>query len=95
MTILQNFVCWYRGCFVVDFNGFSSIVDILGGIDIDISDYDAEYLNKKFHYNIVAGVNHLNGEQALNYSRIRYVGNADFERTERQRTVLNELIHIL
>ena len=31
---------------------------------------------------------HLNGKQALSYARIRYVGNADFERTERQRKVI-------
>ena len=30
----------------------------------------------------------LNGKQALSYARIRYVGNADFERTERQRKVM-------
>jgi len=34
----------------------------------------------------------LNGKQALSYSRIRYVGNADFERTERQRSVMQEVI---
>jgi anionic cell wall polymer biosynthesis LytR-Cps2A-Psr (LCP) family protein len=33
----------------------------------------------------------LTGKQALGYSRIRYVGNGDFERTERQRTVLTKV----
>ena len=32
---------------------------------------------------------HLNGKQALSYSRIRNVGNNDFERTERQRRVMS------
>jgi anionic cell wall polymer biosynthesis LytR-Cps2A-Psr (LCP) family protein len=34
----------------------------------------------------------LDGKQALSYSRIRYVGNADFERTQRQRTVMTQVI---
>ena len=35
---------------------------------------------------------HLNGKQALSYSRIRNVGNNDFERTERQRRVMSLII---
>jgi LCP family protein required for cell wall assembly len=92
MTILENFGVGIDGNFVVDFDGFTSVVDIVGGVDIEITDYDAEYMNNRFRYNITTGLNHLNGEQALNYSRIRYVGNSDFERTERQRTVLNAII---
>jgi anionic cell wall polymer biosynthesis LytR-Cps2A-Psr (LCP) family protein len=38
-----------------------------------------------------SGLQHLNGTQALGYSRIRYVGNADFERTGRQRTVITKV----
>ena len=37
-------------------------------------------------------MNHLTGEQALAYSRIRYIGNGDFERTDRQRKVLTALL---
>ena len=40
-----------------------------------------------------AGLQTLNGEEALAYSRIRYSGNGDYERTERQRTVLNSLFN--
>ncbi len=39
-----------------------------------------------------AGYVHMNDKQALAYARIRYVGNADFERTERQRIVMTKLI---
>ena len=38
-----------------------------------------------------AGMMRLNGKQAVAYSRVRYVGNGDFGRTERQRKVLNEI----
>ncbi|WDU82062.1 LCP family glycopolymer transferase [Caloramator sp. Dgby_cultured_2] len=39
------------------------------------------------------GLQLLNGRQALAYSRIRYVGNADYERTERQRRVLTQIFN--
>lgn len=93
MTILENFGVGIDGNFEVDFDGFINVVDKLGGIDIEISDYDAAYMNEKFRYKINSGVSHLNGEQALNYSRIRYVGNSDYERTERQRNVLDSIIN--
>ena len=35
---------------------------------------------------------HLNGNQALAFARLRYVGNSDYERTERQRRVISEII---
>ena len=41
---------------------------------------------------LTEGVNHLTGSQALSYARMRYVGNSDWERTERQRTVVSKLI---
>ncbi len=76
----------------MDFGGFANIVDILGGLDIDIVDYDAANLNKEYGWDLQTGSNHINGEQALAYSRIRNVGDADYERTERQRNVLSQII---
>ncbi len=92
LTILENFGVGIDGNFEVDFDGFTRVVDILGGIDINVSEYDAAYMKKKFNYNVDTGMNHLDGEQALNYSRIRYVGNSDYERTERQRNVIESII---
>ena len=90
----------------VDFNSMSTIVDALGGIDIEISDEEAEAANKpiaemckmqkkKFaDYKLEkAGKLHLNGIQAVGYSRVRKVGNSDYERTERQRKVLTILVN--
>ena len=37
------------------------------------------------------GLNHLNGEQALGFARIRYITGSDFARTERQRRILTAL----
>lgn len=89
----------------VNFSDFAAIIDLLGGVDIELTLTEANYMNEKrgFEYNkdeqwnLTEGVNHLNGDQALAYSRIRYVatgsGNRDdFGRTERQRTLLQTLI---
>lgn len=88
----------------VDFNSMSTIIDALGGIDIEISDEEAEAANKpiaemckmqkkKFmNFKLEKGGKlHLNGIQAVGYSRVRKVGNSDYERTERQREVLTIL----
>jgi LCP family protein required for cell wall assembly len=92
-TIEKDFGVSVNGNIEVDFEGFISIVDEIGGIDIKISDYDANHLNKKHGWNLVEGMNHLDGKKALAYARIRYVGNADYERTDRQRRVLEIIIN--
>ncbi len=74
----------------VDFSDMQQIIDILGGVDIEIKDYELPELAEVGIYN--TGMQHLTGAQALRYSRIRHHGNADFERTQRQRVVLNRLI---
>jgi LCP family protein required for cell wall assembly len=91
-TIKRNFGVHIDGNFEVDFEGFKKVIDILGGVDITLSKEEARHLNKKYGWKLTEGENHLAGEQALEYSRIRYVGRADFERTERQRTVLTKVI---
>ncbi len=100
-TLEENFGVKVDGNVEVDFDGFIEVIDMLGGIDIELKSYEAGYLNRRGNWDVddstagkwslKAGVNHLTGEQALAYSRIRYVGNGDYERTERQRTVLNTL----
>ena len=102
-TLELNFGVQIDGNVEVDFDGFIEVVDILGGIDIELTSSEANYLNRRGNWdvdnstagqwNLKAGMNHLTGEQALAYSRIRSVGNADFERTERQRIVLNTLFN--
>lgn len=69
----------------VDFSGFEKIVDLVGGVDIELTKGEANYIG-----GLRAGMNHLNGEQALTYSRIRKL-DSDFGRTERQRKVLTAI----
>lgn len=95
-----NFGIQVDGNVEVDFNGFQTIVDLLGGVDIELSQAEADYLcgrNQNVLYPqeyredwqyLTEGVNTLNGEQALLHARNRSIGNSDYERTERQREVL-------
>ncbi len=87
-TIEKNFAVQIDGNIEVDFEGFTKIIDKIGGVDININKADANYLNTYTNTKIRAGTCHMSGTTALEYSRIRYVGNGDYERTERQRKVL-------
>ncbi len=91
---------------LVNFDSFENIIDALGGVDVVLTSQEANYLNttnyisKPEYRNVLAGNNHLNGNQALGYCRIRNVGTAsgeysDFGRTTRQRTVLNRIYSTL
>ncbi|MBR4857548.1 MAG: LCP family protein [Clostridia bacterium] len=83
-TFNLNFGVNIDGCLEVDFDSFEQIVDIVGGVDIELTSAEAEIVGS----GATEGLCHLNGEQALTYTRIRKI-DSDFQRTERQRTLLN------
>jgi LCP family protein required for cell wall assembly len=89
-TLMTNFGMAIDGCVEVDFEGFTSVIDLVGGVDINLTAKEVKYLNDGYGWNLKVGMNHLNGAQALGYSRDRANGN-DYARTERQRTVLMEV----
>ena len=68
-TLQTNFGVSIDGCFEVDFSGFQSVIDILGGVDIEMTSKEARTIN----IGTEAGVYHLDGTKALAYSRIRIV----------------------
>ncbi len=86
-TINQNFSMNIRDFVTVDFNGLEGIIDSLGGINLDIKNYEVSHVPGSF-----IGEQTLNGEQTLAYTRIRKSGKGDYERTERQRLVLEKII---
>lgn len=100
-TIESNFTVDLDGYCMVNFEAFETIVDMVGGVDITLTEQEAKYLrktnyiSKKSNRNVVAGVNHMNGNQALGYCRVRKVStgteNNDFGRTQRQRIVLDAI----
>ena len=86
----------------VDFLAVSEVVDLLGGIEIDVDEYEIEHLNnytvetskvtgKKTEKLTKTGLQTLDGVQATSYCRIRYTAGDDFKRTERQREVLETI----
>lgn len=92
-TIEQDFGIHIDSNVEVDFDGFVSVMAEIGPIDIDIQSYEVDYMNDKAHevnqgWNIHEGINSLTPDQALAYARMRYAGNSDWERTDRQRKVL-------
>ena len=79
----------------VQFDGFVGIIDMLGGVDINMTQKEVDYLNPIHRWkgwNFTVGMNHLNGEQALAYARIRKI-DMDAMRAQRQRNVLTALIN--
>lgn len=83
-TMRINFGITVDGCFGVDFGGFEKAIDIVGGVDVELSGAEAAIVGGGAR----AGMNHLNGAQALEYARIRKL-DSDFGRSERQRNVLS------
>lgn len=91
-TLEKNFGVKVDHGIAVNFNTFPKVIDAVGGVDIELTKAEAKYLNKKFDsWDLVAGVNHLDGKQALQYSRIRKI-DSDYARTKRQRKVLKEVL---
>lgn len=89
-TLKKNFGLNIDGSVVVGFDQFQKIIDILGGVDISLTAAEANHMNSLGHTAIQAGVNHLNGKEALDFCRIRKI-DSDHGRTERQRRVLTAL----
>lgn len=100
-VIKEDFGITIDGNVVVDFDGFLETMTKIGDLDIELTEDEANYMNANEGlgsaednasvskaWGLTAGVNSLTPEQALTYSRMRYVGNSDWERTERQRKLL-------
>lgn len=90
-TIEENFKIDINNYASVDFNSMATIIDMIGGVNLDIYQEEADYLNSSIGTSFSAGNVHMNGTEAVAYSRIRYVGKYDYERTSRQRRVLEQI----
>lgn len=73
----------------VNFSSVVRIVDLLGGIYVNLTSAEAEYLNTVNGSNVTAGYNNLNGSDALAYARCRKI-DSDWQRVKRQQTVIQE-----
>lgn len=97
--IENNFGITIHGNVVVDFAACTEAIDLVGGVDVAVTAKEAEYLNTvtyrdqdRWKTGFSEGINHLDGNQALAYARIRKISGNDFGRTNRQRKVLTALM---
>ena len=105
-TIEKNYKIPISGYAFVDFDDFEGLVDLLGGVTIELGKEEAAYLNKtnyiskKSNRNVVAGKNKLNGNQVMGYVRVRKVktlggANYDYGRVVRQQRALGAMFDSL
>lgn len=105
-TISKNFNVDIKNYIKVDFFGLEKIIDYVGGVEIDVTEPEIKILNGYIDevskiektspaYVTNAGKQVLDEKKAVAYARIRYIGNGDFQRTDRQRTILIELYNKL
>lgn len=81
---------------IINFWGFEAVIDQMGGIELNVEDYMLNELNKYIGESTGgndcpvthAGVQILNGKQALSYARIRKGVGDEYARTDRQREVI-------
>lgn len=93
-TIKENYHIDIDRYVRINFSGFTNIVNKLGGVDIELTQAEIDYL--ELGDSVKPGMNHLDGAKALDYCRCRHVGldneSGDFARTARQRKMLGLLL---
>ncbi len=103
-TLEENFKVHVDRYVAVDFFSFMDVIDTLGGVWLNVTEEEQEITNDYIwsmnnlmdeewsnDYLWSSGWQKLNGKQTLCYARNRYTGN-DYERTQRQRTVISQII---
>lgn len=109
-TIERNFGIHIDGSIAVDFSGFAECIDIIGGVELELTSAEADAVNKELFHTLPAsekdadpqadsrllteGMQHLSGNAALQYARIRKI-DSDFSRTSRQRKLLTAVFEKL
>jgi len=101
-TINNNFGLDVQRFVMLDFSSSANLIDIVGGVEIDVKANEVKYANGEVNYQNTlmgstsplltsAGVQTLNGVQAIAWARIRHL-DSDFVRSSRQRTVAQALM---
>ena len=93
-TLESHFKIRIDGYAMINFALFKAVIDKLGGVNVELSDYEAQYFNKNYGWDLQAGSSvNLNGDQALVFCRSRKIYNdGDVQRTQNQREVLIALL---
>ena len=90
---------------MANIKGMVNVIDLLGGIDLEITELERLYLNsctartqwESYSDRVIpplehSGLVHLCGDQAVEHTRNRFVGDGDYARTTRQRQVLKAIV---
>ena len=93
LCVEQNFGIHVDHTVEIGFEAFARIVDTFGGLEIDVTEAEAEYMTSQIGYVdvIEPGIQKLDGWETLAYARIRKI-DSDRQRAERQRTVIAKLV---
>lgn len=98
LTLYNNFGVEVDHNFEIDFDAFVHIIDELGGVDIELSQSEADYLNADdfwVYEDVEPGMNTLNGMTALSFARMRKdseANDSDIVRTSRQRRLVESVL---
>ena len=97
LCVEQNFGIPIDHTIEVGFDTFAQVVDLMGGVDIELTELEANYMTYGIGYGRVGemepGYQTLNGVQALAYARIRKIDpDGDFSRSNRQQTIIKSLL---
>lgn len=102
MDVLSSIVEYNFGvpvdhCVEVNFEMFEEIMELMGGIEVELSQEEITYLQENYPVSKTArtltpGMCKLSPYLTLGYARMRKVGHGDYDRTERQRLVITKLI---
>ena len=93
-TIQSHFKIRIDGYAMINFAFFKAVIDELGGVNVPVQQYEADYLNSGYGFNIVAGSSvNLSGDEALAFCRSRKCdADGDVSRTRRQRQTMIGLL---
>lgn len=97
LTLYKNFGIEVDYDVEVDFEAFVKIIDLIGGVNVDLTAAEAKYLNDQ-GFAAKEGRFHLDGGPALCFARMRHAdgdNDSDIIRTERQRRFMAEVLHRL
>lgn len=101
MTLFKNFGIEVDHNFEVSFESFEKILNLMGGVDIELTQPEADYLNKQREklgwpsLDYKEGLNHLDGWGGLTFARMRHAegdADSDIKRTSRQQRMVGVIL---
>lgn len=96
LCIYNNFGVEIDGNVEIDFNVFTNFVDGMNGLDIEMTEEEAAYMDKTLPNGVryKAGNWHMDGIETLTFVRMRHAsnGDSDMKRTVRQKQVLTKML---